>query len=1200
MVQINYSGKFMPNYPLNFKLKLLFISFYPLLFSAEVFSQEKEEDIPDKEISHTLFITGNTALAKDNISLPILNQIAESSQSPGAASLLLMGNFTDAKEGINNSHLDKLLEPLKKFKGNIIFVPGFNEWENRNQDKIDDLEKALQDANEKIQVLPNDGCPIESEEINDDFVLITVDSQWYLEDWDDFPEMNTGCDIKTREQFFIEFKDELKDNFGKTKIVALHHPVISNTRLGFINTIGGFTPQSFKSEIQRVFRGRLETLAKQFDDVIFVSGNDRNLQYLEDGNLPQIISGAAAATQYAKARGESFASEEKGYAKLVIFKDGSSAVYFYAVNGQTQQLLFSKFIQRERPDLEDVKFEKLTNRRPTTFASIYTPEETEKSGLYRMLWGENNRNIYSREIEAPNLFLDNYPGNLRPIKEGGGQQSRSLRFINDTKNEFTLRALRKSAISFLQANAVKGHYVEEYLQNTIAQRYVQDFFTTAHPYAPFAVGDLAEALDIYHVEPKIYYVPKQKGLGIHNDEYGDELYMLEEHVGSENKAFEIFGSPDDILSTTDFLEEIKESEKSYVDESSYIKARLLDMLIGDWDRHEDQWRWAEFEKENGDKIYQPVPRDRDMAFPNYKGPIISFLKAGFPMLRKMQSYDGEIEDLKWFNLSGYPLDQALIKESTWEDWEEQVQFIQKNLTDDVINKAFEGLPKEVQDESINRIKTTLKQRRDNLLNTAKEYQEYLLKNEVLTGTQEDDNFLITRKENGITTIEIERNGKIYYSRDYNSDITKEIWVYGLDGRDNFKIQGEGSDLIDLKILGGEENDVYDFNNTRKAKIYDFKSKENTILNDNSRKWLVDSYDINNYDPEKRKLAENKIIPSVGFDTDAGFTLGFKDIYTTYGLVRNPFTSQHELSVNYYFATNGFEIAYFGEFAHIFYNWNLGISARYAGPNYFLNYFGTGNGTIYEKDLVERDFNRVRMEQLQFSPSLIWRNERGSSFIISAVAESLEVLRDEDKFIGQIFSQDNPVFDRQYYAGTEATYTYRNKTNPPYPIRGMDFNFTAGYKSNIDEYDNKFGYLNPSLSINYPLHHSGAAVFATKLGGKVIIGDNYEFYHAATLGGNENLRGFRNDRFNGSSAFYHSTDLRLAFARFKTSFVPVMMGITAGFDYGRVWTEGEDFDEWHSNYGGSFWINGFNVITANVGYYHGDDGNRINFILGFKF
>ena len=43
------------------------------------------------------------------------------------------------------------------------------------------------------------------------------------------------------------------------------------------------------------------------------------------------------------------------------------------------------------------------------------------------------------------------------------------------------------------------------------------------------------------------------------------------------------------------------------------RRRLFDMLIGDWDRHQDQWRWIEF-KENGKKVYRPMPRDRDQAF----------------------------------------------------------------------------------------------------------------------------------------------------------------------------------------------------------------------------------------------------------------------------------------------------------------------------------------------------------------------------------------------------------------------------------------------------------------------------------------------------------------------------------------------------------------------------------------------------------
>lgn len=156
--------------------------------------------------------------------------------------------------------------------------------------------------------------------------------------------------------------------------------------------------------------------------------------------------------------------------------------------------------------------------------------------------------------------MDTLDENLKPLKEGGGMQSRSLRFIDDNNNEYTIRALRKSAKRFLQANTVKDHYIKDFIENTVAQRYALDLFTTAHPYARYSLKHINDVLDINAGKPEIFYVPKQKALGLNNDEYGDELYMFEAHVGNENKEFNRFGSPEDILSTRDFLAEMKESK----------------------------------------------------------------------------------------------------------------------------------------------------------------------------------------------------------------------------------------------------------------------------------------------------------------------------------------------------------------------------------------------------------------------------------------------------------------------------------------------------------------------------------------------------------------------------------------------------------------------------------------------------------------
>lgn len=1193
------NGKFFSR-PTESILRLSGLLFF-LIFSIQTQAQEN-----GKEIIHSIYFTANTGLDDSEISKRILTQINEASQNDAEASVVVMGNITpkggyppkkEDRKKVEDYLKQNLMTPLEGFNGNIIYNPGRNEWNKEGHQNIDDLESFLQDESE-AEFWPNDGCPIEGEDLNDDVRLVMVDSQWFLENWDDHPYINDKCEIKTREQFFIEFKDELKDEQGKTIIVSVHHPVMSNTRLGFFNKIGGFTEQSYENPLMKELRGKLKTLSRQFEDVIFVSGNDRNLQYILDDNTPQIISGAMGKLQKVKKEKDYFASSTPGFSKLNIFKDGSSVVDFYEAGENGPNLLESRYIKRERIDLDEVSWHSKEDFGATYKASVYETEEVEKSFPYRKMWGEHYRDIYGRKIEVPVLFIDTLPGNPVAISEGGGKQSRSLRIKNDDDHEYTLREVRKSALRFIQAN-IPTNYVLEFMDNTIAERIVQDFYTTAHPYAPFAVNSIMEDLEIFHANPKLYYLPKQENLNIFNEDYGDKLYMLEEHVGDHNKEFFDFGNADDIISTSDLLLELRETKNIYVDEPAYIKARLADMLIGDWDRHEDQWRWAEFEENDSIKVYKPIPRDRDQAFSKYDGLMVRLLKFGFPEMRAMQTFEADLKDVKWFNKSAFSLDKAFIRNATWQDWKEQVEYIQQNLTDEEIEAAFATLPEDVQDESIESIKASLKARRDNLEGIAKRYYDYLIKFDVITATEEDDEIEILRKPGGITEITVKGGDGSEFSREYNFAETKEIWVYGLEGEDTFTSSGKGNNLIKLKLIGGKNNDTYSLENTRRTKVYDYRSKKNSLEKTGS-KLLTDSYEINNYDPNKKKRTTNVLFPSIGFDPDAGFKVGVRNTFTTYNLVRNPFTAQHNVSLNYFFATDGFSAEYYGEFAHIFPNWNFGLDAKYTSPNYTLNYFGTGNSSSYDEEAVDLDYNRVRIQQFAVAPSLINNNNRGSRFELKAMFESLETAYDENAFIGLAFDPEDDVFNQQLYAGTEVSYQYLNQNNPAFPSRGLNFNVTTGYKTNIDEYNNQFGYLKPSLSINYPLHSSGIATIASKVGSEMIFGDNYEFYHAATLGGNYSLRGYRNERFNGKSSFYHSTDVRVGLSQIRTNFIPLRFGISGGFDYGRVWSEVPESNEWHSNYGGSFFINGFNALTANIGYYIGDDGDRVMFSLGFNF
>ncbi|WP_028376193.1 ShlB/FhaC/HecB family hemolysin secretion/activation protein [Leeuwenhoekiella sp. MAR_2009_132] len=1198
--------KYAPAVPSQINKAYLFLALI-LLISQFGFAQKQE-------IEQVFYFTGNTELQTGNPTQSVLQAINAMSKSDKNATFVALGNIT--KDGYPPKKSDQkkteelleksIMQPLSDFNGNVIFMPGENEWNKNGHENIDDMESFIQDHS-KVKFWPNDGCPREIEDLGmKNTELLMIDSQWFLEDWDDHLYLNNKCDIKTRDDFFAKFKDDLKDEQNKTVIVAVYHSVSSNSKQSFIESIGGTSKEDFHSNEREKLGGTLETLAGMFPDVIFVSASDRNLQYLTHHDVPQIISGAASAKldKVRNTKDDEFAAKTNGFARLTVYKNRSTKVEFFETGKGETKKLFEKVIRSEQTQPKDVTYPDISNLGPTFKTSIYTKEETNKSGFYRMLWGNHYRDLYSREVEVPVLDLSKLPGNLRAISEGGGNQSHSLRLIDDEEHEYTAREIRKSAVRFIQSK-IKDHYVEDFMQNTIAEDIVQDFYTTAQPYAPFALNPIFDSLDIYNAQPKLYYLPKQKQLGIYNEDYGDKLYMFEAHAGDENKDFSRFGNADDIISTKDLLAETRDSKKNQVDEPTYLKIRLMDFIVGDYDRHYDQWRWAEYEKEDGNKSYKAIRRDRDQAFPKYDGLVLSILKMGMIDFRSMEKYDDDVDNVKWMSRYAYPLDQAFLKEITWADWEKQVQFIQENLTDETIDKAFATLPEAAQDESIVNIKRSLKGRRDNLKSIAKRYYDYLMSHQIITGTGEKDDFLITRQPDGKTTVRLTTSEDVIFERTYDQSLTKEIWIYGLDDDDTFKIIGTGDHYIPLKILGGENNDIYDFENTKRAKVYDYKSKKNTFTNSVTRKWLVDSYTINNYNDASRKLNANTLFPSIGFDPDAGFKVGVKDTYTTYGLANNPFSTQQSITAQFYSATNGFELIYQGEFAHVFYNWNFALDARYTSPNYAINYFGTGNDTFYDDDAVDRDFNRVRIKQWSVFPSLKYRKDN-VTISLGAGIESLNVEYDINGVTGINIPPVNlnptdDVFDNQTYAGAEASFQYKNKAGEiAFIRRGYQFDLVAGYKSNIDEYNNEFTYLKPTLSVDIPLHPSGMAVLATKVGAHMNFGDNYEFYHGATLGGNQSLRGFRNERFNGQTSFYQSTDLRVGLSEIKTNFIPLRIGVSAGFDYGRVWTENDNSDQWHNSYGGSVFINGFKALTANVGYYLSDESNRLVFTLGFAF
>lgn len=1203
-------------------------------YNAQYNSTNIEVTFPDKEIAHSFYLIGdggNSPLGTQTEALKDFK--TELSKASNKSTALFLGDNVYPKGMPKKNHeqrefaehqLNVQTQATKEFKGLTIFIPGNHDWYSDGLKGLKRQENYIEDILGKNTFLPENGCPIKKVNISDEIVLIIIDSQWYLTNWDKHPTINDDCEIKTRFLFFEEFEGLIKKARGKTTIIAMHHPMFTNgphggqysfgqhmspipilgTLKNVIRKTSGITNTDLQNSKYNEFKKRIVTLSQQNDKIIFVSGHEHSLQYIVEDNIPQIVSGAGSKTNPTRnVGGGQFSYGASGYARLDVFNDGSSYIRFY--EAETNEVIFQTEVlsedKKEQSVDYDARFPKVKS------ASIYTKEETSKGNLYKKLWGERYRDAFSTKVIAPTVNLDTLFGGLTPIRKGGGHQSKSLRLEDNYGREYVMRALRKNAVQYLQAVAFKDQYIEGQFNDTYTEGLLLDVFTGAHPYAPFTIGTLSNAVGVYHTNPVLYFIPKQNALGQFNDEFGDELYMIEERPADRHRKLASFGFSNKIISTNDMLLKLRKNENHKVDEASYIRARLFDMLIGDWDRHEDQWRWAIF-KEEEKTIYRPIPRDRDQAFSIMAdGALLSFATKVVPGLRLMQSYDKELKSTKWFNLEPYPLDVALINEADRSLWDNQVKHIVINLSNEIIDKAFTYFPDEVYDETIQDIKRKLIGRRANLQKISDEYYKQINKFAVIKGTDKDDWFDVERLPNGNTKvtgyrIKKEEKGPIFHQRTYNRNETKEIWIYGLDDKDTFEIIGNGDKLIPVRLIGGQNNDTYNTKNGKRVKIYDFKSKKNEIVNNKGKLKLTDDYETNVYDYKKLKYNANQLIPTIGANQDDGFKIGIVNTYTTYGFERNPFTSQHTFSGSYYFATNGFDLTYNGEFANIVGRWNFGLEAIYTSPNYSINFFGFGNETINpnveDEDNFSIDFNRVKLRTVKFSPSLIWKGELGANFKIGLSYESIEVEETQGRFINTFYTI-NGVENSKNFIGADASYSFINKDNKAFPTLGFQTSLQFGYKTNIDE-SNGFGYVIPSIGFDYKLDSSGQLVLATKVKAHLTLGDDFEFYQAASLGASDGLRGYRNQRFTGKNAFYQSTDLRLNLRKVKTGILPLNIGIYGGVDYGRVWVDGESSNKWNNSIGGGVFANMANMMTLNLSTFNSDDGLRFAFALGFAF
>ncbi|MGC1630503.1 MAG: metallophosphoesterase, partial [Gelidibacter sp.] len=646
--------------------------------------EDQENVFPDKAVDKVFYLVGDAGLSPMHgmsQSLTAFRDYISDKNTNGDYTLFLGDNiypaglpkpshkYRAAAENMLNAQVKAVVD----FKGQSIFIPGNHEWyAGGGVTGVKREEQYIKKALDENSFFPEDGCPLKTIEVSETIHMIIIDTQWYLENWDHYPTINENCVIKTRERLMLELENEIKNAQGKTIVFAMHHPMYTNATHGGqfalekhlfpvqkkipmpglaslavqIRAQGGVSIQDRYNEFYNDLMNRMENLATENGNIVFVSGHEHTLQYIDNGNVKQIVSGAGSKTSAVNLKNHGvFAYGNQGFAVLTVFKDGSSWVQYFGSENNKPHLLFQKEVH---PPKKTFDVSVLADTFPKEVeVAIYPEEYLEKSSVSKLLLEEHYRRIYSKPIKVEVATLDTLYGGLEIVRAGGGHQPKSLRLKTNDGRELHMRALRKNTTRYLEKVLLNNSYVTDDYERTEIESLILDFYTSAHPYAFMAIPDLSDAGKIYHTNPALFYIPKHKYLGDFNDQFGEQLYMIEEFPEENYTDERNFGYADDIESTYDIVEKIRESEKYKIDENAYIRARLFDMLVGDWDRHQDQWRWAKFNQDNGDVVYKPIPKNRDQVFSNYDGGLLDVVKIISGVTNKLQIYDEKLEDIKW-------------------------------------------------------------------------------------------------------------------------------------------------------------------------------------------------------------------------------------------------------------------------------------------------------------------------------------------------------------------------------------------------------------------------------------------------------------------------------------------------------------------------------------------------------------------------
>ncbi len=1140
---------------------------------------------------HKILTLGNTAELNDPDKL---SEAIKSLMSEGTTlHLLINGDLISGKEESLAGDLDKATGLIKSLasiaNSNIYIIPGDRDWANSGPGglrMVKRLEDTIEDLDlENVHFTLDKGCPgPDVIDIEDHIRIIMFNSQWFNHPYDKpWPE-DADCKVATAESFYEELREAIDERENRYAIIAGHFPLASLGRYGghypFLEhlkplpLVGSFrlgrhqfhgNPRDLSHQNYRDFNIQLNAIIDEYQHLILLSAHEHDLELFPINSHWQINNGGFG--RYSPSRNKGTQSwKTPGFVAIDLYQSGKLEANVWQFEGQTIKNLYSKvLLNNSNGNSEDVAkamgSAKLTPGQ--TSARVPAGPEYAAGGTKRFLLGKHHREAWLTEIEVPVLNLETTYGGLRPFEKGGGRQTTSIKLKGGDGRQYVFRSVNKDP-----SKAISAKY-----RNTIISKTLRDQTTTQHPYGALVTDILLNELGILHPHPRLYLLPEREQLGEFGA-YAGLLGMLEEHPTRVKNVKQPFAGADKVLKTEQLFRELYKSAKNQVAAHEFARARLFDILVGDWGKHEDNWKWAGYKTDSG-FIYRPIPRDRDHVFSLWDGllPWLADREWAKPSGENFGHYINDIRSLTW---QARHLDRLLANELTKEDWIKESKFIQEKLRDEIVEDAFRNLPKEIYGQSGELI-SKLKQRLKDLPRYAEEYYRLLAREVDVVGTNDDDQFQVRNLPDGSMEVSVTTTKKDQvrhkYHRNFTRQETDEVRLYGLGGQDKFEMEGAGQQILLRLVPGPDKDSVEDPRDVRRDKgktyIYDIGDKSQLTLGPGAR--VIRNGDAQLYNYRRTAFRYNTYFPSIslGYNRADGFILNAGVSFRNQNFDKEPYSSWHQFRGSVTTESN-FTFNYDLRLRHVVGKWDFLGGLHIGQPNTFNYFFGLGNDTEKDDALFDDDFYRVRYDSRAFNIGLERIFLEKSFFNITLGYENAENRTREGNIIEQMLPDEVPGLDQIDLLTPSVTLDYDLRDDPGLSTRGIRLFTSLSNGFYLDSEDSNYVLWKASLETYYPIWLWVPTSLGIKIGGWKSSGD-IPYYKLPYLGQRNNLRGFFRNRFTGESSLYLNTDYRLHLFHWQNDILPMEAGLLFFYDLGRIYDHNDVSDDWHQGYGGGFFL-----------------------------